>query len=92
MANVVPIFAVKIPGLSKLNAPMDCGLKFRGKRILGDHKTWRGLVCGLIFSTLTLWLQQLAVRHFGWAQTLTIKSLSPAYSILVRQQHWAATP
>ncbi len=83
MANVVPIFAVKIPGLSKLNAPMDCGLKFRGKRILGDHKTWRGLVCGLIFSTLTLWLQQLAVRHFGWAQTLTDQVNYPALPTLI---------
>lgn len=71
MANVTPILVAPIPGLRNLNAPIDFGLKFRGKRILGSHKTWRGLVSGLIMSTVTLWLQQLAVQHYGWAQDLT---------------------
>jgi CDP-2,3-bis-(O-geranylgeranyl)-sn-glycerol synthase len=71
MANVTPILVAPIPGLHKLNAPMDSGRSFRGKRILGSHKTWRGLVSGVILSTVTLWLQQWAVAHYGWAQTLT---------------------
>lgn len=58
IANVVPIFAAKIPFLSKYDAPLDGGHTFRGKRIFGSHKTWRGLIAGIIFGTLTLWLQQ----------------------------------
>jgi CDP-2,3-bis-(O-geranylgeranyl)-sn-glycerol synthase len=71
IANMMPIFVAKIPGLSKLNAPLDGHKKFRGKRIFGSHKTWRGIVAGIIFGTLVLWLQQLAVRHIGWLRTET---------------------
>ena len=71
MANMTPIPIAKVPGLRKFDAPIDGGLHFRGKRVLGSHKTWRGLVVGLLAATFTLWLQQLAVAHFGWAQTLT---------------------
>jgi CDP-2,3-bis-(O-geranylgeranyl)-sn-glycerol synthase len=71
IANASPIFAAKF--ISKWNAPIDCGKKYRGKRILGDHKTWRGLVVGIIMATLILWLQQILVRHYGWAQTITAK-------------------
>jgi CDP-2,3-bis-(O-geranylgeranyl)-sn-glycerol synthase len=70
-ANGIPVIVAKIPGLQQLEAPMDFGLTYRGKRLLGSHKTWRGFVAGIITSTLTLWLQQLAVAHFGWAQWLT---------------------
>ena len=71
LANVTPILVAPLPGLRNLNAPIDCGLKFRGRRVLGAHKTWRGLISGIIMATVTLWLQQLAVAHFGWARTLT---------------------
>lgn len=71
IANVFPILVAPIPGLKNLQAPMDFGLTFRGKRILGAHKTWRGLIAGVIMSTVTLWLQQIAAAHFGWAHNLT---------------------
>lgn len=64
-ANVMPIFVAKMPLLSKYNAPIDGGRMFRGQRILGSHKTWRGLIAGIIAGTLALWLQQLLVAHLG---------------------------
>lgn len=70
-ANATPIFVAKFPGLVKLNAPMDFGKTYRGQRILGAHKTWRGLISGMILATITLALQQLLVGHYGWARTLT---------------------
>lgn len=45
VANMMPVLVAKIPFL---NVPMDFGYSFRGKRIFGDHKTWRGLVFGII--------------------------------------------
>lgn len=66
MANVFPIFVAAIPFLKKYTAPMDFGKSFRGKRILGDHKTWRGMIAGIIAATLTLAAQQFLVRKFGW--------------------------
>jgi CDP-2,3-bis-(O-geranylgeranyl)-sn-glycerol synthase len=63
VANVMPIFAAHIPWLKRFDAPIDGGLCFRGKRILGDHKTWRGLIVGVLMAIVTLWLQQLLVSH-----------------------------
>jgi hypothetical protein len=71
IANVVPILVAPMPVLRNYNAPIDHGLTFRGKRVLGSHKTWRGLITGVIFSTITLWLQQLAVEHSAWFHTAT---------------------
>ena len=42
---------------------MDFNLTYRGKRVFGSHKTIRGFVVGIIFATLTLWLQQVAVKN-----------------------------
>jgi CDP-2,3-bis-(O-geranylgeranyl)-sn-glycerol synthase len=72
-ANVMPIFAAHISALKRFDAPIDFGKTWRGKRIFGSHKTWRGLVAGIIFGTLTLWLQQLLVAHSGWLQTWTAR-------------------
>src|SRR6185369_16468061 len=66
LANMAPIFAAHTAALKKFDTPMDFGRTFRGRRILGDHKTWRGLVSGIVAATALLWLQQLAVSHFGW--------------------------
>jgi len=44
-----------------LKKPLDFRLAFRGKRLLGDNKTWRGLVIQIIFCTLGGGIQ-------GWLQ------------------------
>lgn len=71
LANMIPIPIAKMPWLKKFDAPMDFGKTWRGKRIFGAHKTWRGLIAGIIAATLVLWLQQLAVANFGWAEWVT---------------------
>lgn len=65
-ANMMPVFAASVPGLAGLNAPLDFGKTFRGKRIFGAHKTWRGLIVGMIAATLVLWLQQQMITEWGW--------------------------
>ncbi|HJQ08766.1 MAG TPA: CDP-archaeol synthase [Candidatus Saccharimonadales bacterium] len=69
-ANLAPVLAAKAPLVRAWDTPMDLGRIYRGKRILGAHKTWRGLVVGMLVATLILWLQQLLVAHTGWAATL----------------------
>jgi CDP-2,3-bis-(O-geranylgeranyl)-sn-glycerol synthase len=71
IANVTPIFVAHIPRLKHYDAPIDFGKTYRGKRVFGSHKTWRGLIAGIICSTLVLWLQQIAVHHSGWLHTWT---------------------
>lgn len=71
IANMTPILAAHIPLLKKLDYPMDFFATFRGKRVFGEHKTWRGLMTGVIFGTLTLWLQVIAVEHSSWLASVT---------------------
>lgn len=66
IANATPILVSKTPFLRNWRTPIDCNLTFHGKRLLGDHKTWRGLVCGLLTGTLLVWLQVLVYRHSEW--------------------------
>jgi len=71
VANAMPIFAAKMPGLKKWQTPLDLGRKWRGKRVFGANKTWRGLAVGVVAATFILALQQYAVLHTAWAQNLT---------------------
>ena len=46
LANGAPVLFTHLPVLNFLRQPIDQKKTFRGKRILGDHKTWLGLVAG----------------------------------------------
>lgn len=67
-ANAIPVFAAAMPGLKKLDAPIDGGKSWRGHPLLGPHKTWRGIIAGVIIATLTLWIQQLLAENYDWAR------------------------
>ncbi len=64
VANATPVLANKIPLLRTWHTPLDFGLSWRGKRLLGQNKTWRGLVTGTLLAgaTATL-LASLNGRH-----------------------------
>lgn len=47
--------------LRSLRKPLDFAVSFRGKRLFGDNKTWRGLVVQLVLCTLGGAIQ-------GWLQ------------------------
>lgn len=53
IANIGPVLANKIPGFNKFKTPIDFGKSWRGIRIFGDNKTWRGLVFGSLLGGLT---------------------------------------
>ncbi len=71
IANATPIFAAKMPFINNLDQPVDFGLKFRDKPVLGTHKTIRGVLSGTLLGTLTFILQVSAYRHFGWAEDIS---------------------
>ena len=71
LANTAPIFAAQVPQLKKYDAPIDGGLVFRGRRLLGAHKTWRGLLFGAITAIAVLWVQQQLAGSIGWLRTWT---------------------
>lgn len=71
VANAAPVFGTVIPYLKQWETPIDGGRTFRGQRLFGAHKTWRGMAYGILAATLVLWLQQLAYNHTGWARYLS---------------------
>jgi len=55
IANMSPVLFKKV---SIFNCPIDGGKTFRGKRVFGAHKTWRGLFSGIMMATLVVYLQK----------------------------------
>ena len=66
--------------LRALAIPIDGRRTLWGKRILGDHKTWRGLLSGIVAGTLVFELQRW-VYEAGVAQTL-VPIDYPAHALL----------
>jgi CDP-2,3-bis-(O-geranylgeranyl)-sn-glycerol synthase len=51
IANVVPWAAGRL--MQRWTTPLDCGVRlWDGQRLLGDHKTWRGLLLGTLACAL----------------------------------------
>jgi len=57
VANMAPVLFARVPFL---DYPLDFGVKFKGKRVLGANKTIRGVVMGVLGSTVVVWLQKLS--------------------------------
>jgi CDP-2,3-bis-(O-geranylgeranyl)-sn-glycerol synthase len=66
VANLTPVLVYKLPILRNWSAPIDFGHSWRGHRLLGANKTWRGIISGLIAATLAVWLQTTLLRHSSW--------------------------
>lgn len=57
LANMSPVF---VQGrFERLATPIDGGRCFRSTRVFGDHKTWRGLLAGIVVGTAVYELQRL---------------------------------
>ena len=57
VANVTPV-AVR-NHFNKLDFPLDFNKTWRGKPILGRHKTFRGFFFGVLFGTLVFYIQKI---------------------------------
>lgn len=70
IANVVP-FLVR-HHLHRIAVPLDARRTFRGKRILGDHKTLRGLLAGVIAGGLVGMIQRELFLNFDGIRSISI--------------------
>ncbi len=55
LANASPALFKWLPFL---NSPIDCRKSINGKRILGDNKTWRGLIFGTLVAIIFVFIQK----------------------------------
>lgn len=56
-SNMTPTFMAKVGIFNFLAGPVDFGKKFKGLPILGSHKTWRGVIFGILIGFLVTLLQ-----------------------------------
>ncbi|MFA5232235.1 MAG: CDP-archaeol synthase [Candidatus Paceibacterota bacterium] len=69
LANASPPLAYKINIFKGLAKPVDRGMKLNDIPVLGDHKTWRGIVSEIIICTLLMpafiWIHSfLGLNHY----------------------------
>ncbi len=70
LANVVAFGSGKIFFLKPYNYPVDFGLKFQGKRILGSHKTIRGFIFGTLVAIIGVYLQIFFYNNIEWQRSI----------------------
>lgn len=58
-ANMTPTFASKFGVLGFLAKPLDFEKKYQGFPIFGPHKTWRGMILGVLIGILVALAQRL---------------------------------
>jgi len=71
LANASPVFANKISLINWITTPLDFGKKYRGIRIFGDNKTWRGLIFGTLIGLLVILLQIYGYHHSAWLRSIS---------------------
>jgi len=69
LANASPPLIYKIDMLKGLGKPIDRGAKLNNEPILGDHKTWRGVISEAVICTLLtpafIWIHNLlGLTHY----------------------------
>jgi len=55
---MTPTFASKVGILKSLAGPVDFGKRYRGFPIFGYHKTWRGIILGVLIGILISFFQR----------------------------------
>jgi len=70
-ANTAPILANNIRAISRFTYPLDFYKSYRGRRIFGDHKTFRGLLAGIINGAIIGFLQVVLARNIPFLNDLT---------------------
>jgi hypothetical protein len=79
-------FCIKYDWLHRLKRPLDFGLYFRGKRVFGDNKTWRGLEIHVALCIIGTLFQALLQTHGAvpeWLSLLDYRKNAPIVGLLL---------
>src|SRR2546427_11626261 len=69
LGGAVHVAVIKLDWLHALaRLPLDGGATLRGRRLLGAHKTVRGVVTMVGATTLFVFGQAWLIRHYAWAR------------------------
>jgi hypothetical protein len=79
-------FVIKYDRFRFLKRPLDFGLYFKGKRVFGDNKTWRGLVINVVFCVAGSSFQALLEQNSAvpeWLSLLDYRQNAPIVGLLL---------
>lgn len=83
-ANMAPPIAARL--FPKFDLPLDLGRSFRRHRIFGDHKTFRGILAGVIVGFLCFYLQRYlyySSNFFSQLSLIDYSSFSPSFAVSI---------
>ena len=66
---MAPVFAPRL--CRSASAPVDCGVSCWGTRLLGSHKTWRGLIAGVAVAAVVFRAQQAMIEPVPWLRAIS---------------------
>lgn len=66
IANTAPVWFAKLPWLDRYNTPIDLGRSYRGVRVFGQNKTYRGLASGFIVGGAVGIVQAYFISKSAW--------------------------
>lgn len=72
-------FVLRLDLVRALDRPIDGGLSWRGKRLFGDGKTWRGVVVAVVGCISTAWVQKLAADRTANISLLDYRSANSVF-------------
>lgn len=76
LANAAPVIANKIPILNRWQASLDFGRSYKGRRVFGPNKTWRGVTFAVLVAALAGLLQaQFAYHPFDSGTAVWVAAL-----------------
>ncbi len=71
LAGILHMAAAKLDLLPSLNRPVDGGYTWRGRRIFGRNKTWRGLLLIPVLTALFFYGQAWSFKWCQWARSMS---------------------
>jgi len=76
LTNMIPSLSATLGIFKFLAKPIDAGKQFMGKPLLGDHKTYRGLILGLSTGILFVFFQKWLFINYLSMQSISIINYS----------------
>lgn len=70
-ANMAPVIANNIDIIKKYNTPIDLRKTYKGRRLLGDNKTYRGLVAGVVMGIFVVSVEIFIYQNLEWTHQFT---------------------